>query len=220
MAMDTSTLIERLGRDAKPVSPLPSPWIRAAFWIALSLLSITALVLLWPFQEPFSLQLGDTRFLIEQAAALATGVTAAAAAFATTVPGYDRRMLAIPLVPLAVWVGDIGQGCIRDVLAHGPSGWLVMAHWPCLVATVLVGMVPTAAIAAMLRRGAPLTPRLTTAFGGLAAAGMANFGVRFVHGLDASVIVLVWHVGALAAFSVMAGATGGLLLKWRTDVDA
>jgi hypothetical protein len=117
-------------------------------------------------------------------------------------------------------VGDIGQGCIRDVLARGTAGWLVMAHWPCLTATMLVGLVPIAVMAVMLRRGAPLTPRLTTALGGLAAAGMANFGVRFVHGLDVSVIVLVWHVGALVAFSAMASATGGLLLKWRTDVRA
>lgn len=216
MAMDTSTLIERLGRDAMPVSPLKSPWRRAAVWVGLSLLSIVALILFWPFMEPFSLQLGDTRFLIEQAAALATGITAATAAFATTVPGYDRRMLALPLVPLAVWVGDIGQGCVRDVLARGPGGWLVMAHWPCLTATIFVGIVPIAAMAVMLRRGAPLTPRLTTALGGLAAAGMANFGVRFVHGLDVSVVVLVWHVGALAAFSLVAGATGRSLLKWKT----
>jgi hypothetical protein len=179
-----------------------------------------ALVLFWPFMEPFSLQLGDTRFLIEQAAALATGITAAAAAFATTIPGYGRRVLALPLVPLAVWVGDIGEGCVRDLTTHGATGWLVMAHWPCLTATVLVGAVPIVAMAVMLRRGAPLTPRLTMALGGLAAAGMANFGVRFVHGLDVSLVVLVWHVGALVAFSAMAGATGGLLLKWRTDVGA
>jgi hypothetical protein len=219
MAMDTSTLIKRLGGDATPVSPLKSPWRRAAVWIGLSLLSIGALILFWPFTEPFSLQLGDTRFLVEQAAALATGITAAAAAFATTVPGYNRRMLALPLVPLAVWVGDIGQGCVRDLMTHGPAGWLVMAHWPCLTATVLVGLVPIAVMAVMLRRGAPLTPRLTTALGGLAAAGMANFGVRFVHGLDASPIVLVWHVGALVVFSMVAAAAGRSILKWKTAVS-
>src|SRR5262249_26039312 len=68
--------------------------------------------------------------------------------------------------------------------------------------------VPAIAVAVMVRRGAPLTPHLTAALGGLAAAGLGNFGLRFFHPQDASLMVLVWQFGTgfiLSAFSSWAG---------------
>jgi hypothetical protein len=41
----------------------------------------------------------DGRFGVEEVAALATAITAAGAAFASVVPGYDRRWLLLPVVP-------------------------------------------------------------------------------------------------------------------------
>ena len=67
----------------------------------------------------------------------------------------------------------------------------------------------------MLRRGAPLTPRLTAALGGLAAAGLANVGVRIVHPEDVSVMLLFWHVGSVIVLSTVAGAAGRYLFNWR-----
>src|SRR5262249_53928982 len=138
----------------------------------------------------------DRRLVLQQLAALATGVTAAAAAFTTTVPGYRRWIALTPLVPLAVWLSGLGQWCIQDGLALRSSQWLFVAHWGCLPATIVVGAFPAATIVMMLRRGAPLTPRLTTVLGAVAAGGLGNFGVRFVHAADASVVVLVWHFTA------------------------
>jgi hypothetical protein len=68
----------------------------------------------------------------------------------------------------------------------------------------------------MLRRGAPLTPHLTATLGGLAAAGIGNFGLRFVHTQDASVTVLVWQLGSVFFLSALAGWVGHLLLNWRS----
>src|SRR5579884_1460020 len=34
--IDTQRLIERLAGEAEPVAPLPAPWIRTAFWLALT----------------------------------------------------------------------------------------------------------------------------------------------------------------------------------------
>lgn len=215
MAPNTSALIERLAREAGSVTRLRRPWARALSWVGLSLGFIAAVVLRWPFQEGFSLRPGDGRFIFEQAAAFGLAVTAAVAAFATTVPGYDRRILLLPVVPLALWMGHIGGSCIQDVLAHGFRSWFVGAHWPCLTTTIGVGTAPAVGIAVMLRRGAPLSPHLTTALGAVAASGLANFGVRFVHGFDASLIVLTWHVGTLVACSLVAGVAGRSLLKWR-----
>jgi hypothetical protein len=70
----------------------------------------------------------------------------------------------------------------------------------------------------MLRRGAPLTPSITVALGGLAAAGLGNFGLRLFHAQDASLMVLVWQVGSVAILTMAAACAGRLLLNWRSVV--
>jgi hypothetical protein len=75
-------------------------------------------------------------------------------------------------------------------------------------------------MAVMLRRGAPLTPHITSALGGLAAAGLGNFGLRLFHSQDVSVMVLVWQVGAVCVLAAMAALAGRYLLNWRSIVTA
>ena len=215
MPNDTQQLIRRLAESAEPVRPLPRPWIRAAAWLGVSLPFLGLIILVMsPPGGPFW-GLSDRRLVVEQVAALATGLTAAAAAFATIVPGYSRKIVMVPLVPLALWLGALGQGCIRDWIESGSHNWSVMEHWFCLPATILVGALPGFTMVMMLRRGAPLTPRLTTALGALAVGGLGNFGVRFVHAFDASVIVLAWHFGAVFVLSALAASSGRHLLNWR-----
>jgi hypothetical protein len=161
----------------------------------------------------------DRRQWLEQLAALATGITAGYAAFASTVPGHRRWIVLLPLVPLAVWLGDLGQGCIQDDLASGSSPWSLVAHWACLPATLLVSAFPASLLVIMLRRGAPLTPVLTTALAGVAAGGLGNFGVRFVHAADASIVVLTWHLGAAFVLSVLAASASPFLFSWRRLED-
>jgi hypothetical protein len=70
----------------------------------------------------------------------------------------------------------------------------------------------------ILRRGAPLTPHVTSAFGGLAAAGLGNFGLRLFHSQDVSVMVLVWQVGTVFILTIMVAWAGQYLLNWRSIV--
>jgi hypothetical protein len=90
--------------------------------------------------------------------------------------------------------------------------------WFCFPAIVLVGAIPAIAMAVMLRRGAPLTPHMTTALGGLAAAGLGNFGLRLFHPQDASVMVLVWQMGTVFILTAMTAWVGRYLLNWRSIV--
>jgi hypothetical protein len=158
-------------------------------------------------------------FMIEQSAALLTGITAAIAAFASVVPGYNRRWIALPVLPFAVWLGSLGPGCIQEVsqlgIQHLP---LSHNHW-CAPFIVLFGALPATVITVMLRRGAPLTPQLTAILGGLAAAGLANVGVRIVHPEDVSVMLLFWHVGSVMALSVLAGITGRYFFNWESLIN-
>lgn len=187
-------------------------------WLALSIPYLAFAVLVMSPRGDLPSKMSDLRFAIEQLSALATGLAAAAAAFATTVPGYQRKFLVLPLLPLAAWLGSLGHGCIQDWLQFGAHGLSLRPDWRCFPVIVFIGAVPAMAMAVMLRRGAPLTPRLTMALGGLAAGGLGNFGLCLVHPQDASVMVLVWQVGTVFVVSALAGWAGGYWLNWRAVI--
>jgi len=199
--VDTEKLIERMAAMIEPVRPLARPWIRMAAWL-LVVIPYVALVVV----------------VVSPRADLATGITAATAAFATVVPGYDRKFLFLPALPLAIWLATLGDGCVEDWIQFGPDGLSLQPDLFCFPAIVLVGAVPAIAMAIMLRRGAPLTPHITSALGGLAAAGLGNFGLRLFHSQDASPMVLVWQVGTVFILTAMAAWAGRYLFNWRSII--
>ena len=213
--METDKLIQNLAETAAPVCPLSPPWARTIVWLTIAIPYIALVVYVVSPRADLLGKLSEFPYLLEQLAALATGIAAAAAAFATTIPGYSRKVLLLPLVPLAVWLGSLGYGCVQDWLQFGPGGLSLKPDWFCFPAIVLVGAIPAIAMALMLRRGAPLTPHLTTALGGLAAAGLGNFGLRLFHPQDASIMVLVWQMGTVFVLTALAGWAGRWLLDWR-----
>ena len=218
MTVDTDKFIERLAEAVEPVQPLSRPWIRTAAWLLVAIPYVVLVVLVVSPRADLLAKAVQWRYLVEQLAALTTGIAAATAAFATTIPGYDRRILFVPALPLAIWLGSLGEGCIQDWIQLGPDGLSLRPDWFCFPAIVLVGAVPAIAIAVMLRRGAPLTPHITTALGGLAAAGLGNFGLRLFHSQDASLMVLVWQVGTVFILTALAAWAGNYLLNWRSII--
>jgi hypothetical protein len=218
--MDTDILIERLCQNSRPVQPLCCPYARAKRWFAVAAPWVALAVLVVTPRGDLDAMMLDWRYVVTQLAALATAITAAVAAFSATIPGYDRRLLLLPLLPLAVWIGSLGQGCVTDWLAHGPAGLALRPDWPSVRAILAVAAVPALAMVAMLRRGAPLAPVITAMLGGLAAAALGDFGLRLFHTEDASPMVLVWQVGTVVALAAAAGWAGNLLLNWRATIGS
>lgn len=218
--MDTNSLIQQLATTSKPTRPLSNPWARMAVWLAISVPYILLVVLVMSPRGDILEKLGDSRFLIEQVAALATGISAAVAAFASTIPGYNKRYLLLPVFPFAVWLGTLGVGCLLDFSHHGLNGTTFHADWFCIPGIVIVGAIPGLAIALMLKRGAPLTPALSTALAGLAAAGIGDFGLRLFHPEDTGLVVLVWQFGTVFIISLLAGWSGQYFLSWRSRIAA
>jgi hypothetical protein len=210
--VDTDLLIDRLAASATPVRPLAPAWRRAAGWLALGLPPLVAIVAVHGPVGGMDALFADTRLMVEQGAALATAITAAAAAFASTVPGTDRRWLFLPLAPFGIWLLALGKGCL-DVWAGGQLS--LAADADCLSPMLLMAAVPAVAMMAMIRRGAPLVPRLTVFLGALATAAAVNFGLRFFHPGDATLTVLVWHMGFAAIASALATFAGPRMLRWR-----
>ncbi len=216
--MDTEKLIQTLAEIAQPVRPLPRPWIRSAMWLAIAISYIALVVYVVSPRTDLAVKMTELRYLIEQFAALATGIAAAIAAFAATIPGNSRKVLLLPVLPLAAWLAVLGQGCVRAWIEFGPNGLSLQPDWFCLPAIVLVGAIPAVAMAVMLRRGAPLMPCATVALGGLAAAGLGNFGLRLFHPQDASLMVLVWQFGTVFMLTCFAGLAGRYLLSWDSII--
>src|SRR3990170_3747697 len=157
MAMDTDKLIASLTENADPVRRLPSPWIRTASWFALAVPYVAVIVMMMAPRDDLAVKFTDLRFLLEQIAALCTAVGAAVAAFQSVVPGYNRRFLLLPLVPLSIWLASLGQGCVEAWLRGGALLGFT-SDFLCIPSIALVGTLPAVAMAFMLRKGAPLWP--------------------------------------------------------------
>lgn len=218
--MDTDTLIRELAEGAHPVQSLARPWVRAAAWLVIAVPSALLVVIMMSGRGDWVSRLLMPRVIGEELFALTTGILAAIAAFASTVPGYNRKVLFLPLVPLALWLGGLGQSSVREWLQLTSQGFSMRSEWVCLPATIVAGAVPAIAMAVMLRRGAPLTPRLSVLLGGLAAAGLGNLGVCITHHAYGNVLVLVWHVSIVVVLTGLVGSAGRYLLSWRAIVLA
>jgi hypothetical protein len=216
--MKTEELIQRLGDSSEPVRRLAKPWSRTVLWLLLALPYVALIVVLMTPRTDLGTKFFEWHFAIEQIASLVTCITAAATAFASTVPGFDRKYLAIPASPLAVWLISVCQGCLQAWMHFGTEGLALKPDWLCLAGIVLVGAIPAITMAVMLRRGAPLPPRLTAALGALAAAAIGSFGLRLFHfhNSNAGIMILVWQMGSVIFFSALASWMGSYLLNWRS----
>lgn len=214
LAVETDELIRKLTDEAPPVRRLARPWQRACVWLLIGMPAVALAVAILEPMSKFGMALTDPRAFVEGLAIFATALTAAVAAFASEVPGTDRRWLWLPLVPLAVWLATLGQGCASDYAAMGAAAFDLRLDG-CLKPALLAGIVPAAAIFVMIRRGAPVMPRITLALAALAVGALVNLGVMLVHVGDVSIMVLVWHGGAMALLAAALGLAGPRLFGWR-----
>lgn len=216
---DTDALIDRLAGEATPIRRVGPVWKRVALWLALGLPPLLVIVAVHGLVVDLATMMGDRRLVVEQVATLATAVAAAAAALSLTIPGASRRWLWLPAAPLAVWLLAVGKGCLDNWLRFGSESVVLRPDFECFGPMLLMAAVPAAAMLVMLRRGAPLAPRATLFLGALATAAVVAFGLRFFHDSDASILVLVWHMGLAAILSLAAGLAGPRVLGWPVPVS-
>jgi hypothetical protein len=211
----TDKLIQSLATKCTGTESLPSPQVRTLSWFAASVPYVALVVLLMSPRPDLFEKLVNARFVIEQSAALTTALIAAMAAFCAVIPGLPVWRLVLPLVPLAIWVGSLAQGCISALLEKGLAALRLMPDLICFPAIIAVSALPALLMVVMLRRGAPLMPKITVAYGALAATALGNFGLRLFHPQDASLMVLVWQFGTVVILTALASLFGRRLLRWR-----
>src|SRR5258708_26659071 len=96
--MNTDELIDRLGRDVTVTRPLQTPGMRTAVWMVWAL-SYLILVAVMMFAVMSSAGVTPTPlYLVQQSAALVTGIMAARAALASVIPGANDRVWVVPAI--------------------------------------------------------------------------------------------------------------------------
>jgi hypothetical protein len=212
--VNTDDLIDRLGRDVTVAKPLPEPGIRTAVWMvwAVSYLVVVAVMM---FAVMSSAGVVPTPlYLVQQSAALVTGIMAARAAFASVIPGSSNRVWVMPAMGAGVWGLSLGWAGVLDLQASGTLGVTSQSDWPCVASMTFGGLVVGAPLVWMLRRGAPLTPRLTAFLAALAALSFANIEACLTRPHAFALTVLVWHGSTVAAIAALCALAGHRWFRW------
>ena len=191
----TPDLIDTLVECATPVRRLRPPLVRAMLWLAFAGLVLALLAMGHGLRPDLTLRLHQAIFAITIAAALATGILSAIAAFAISLPDRSWWWLTLPAPALAVWISTVGYGCLTDWVSLGPDGVGLGAELGCFAMLVMTSVPLAIALAVMLRYAATLRAGAVAATGGLATAAITACALSLLHDHDATAIILVWNLG-------------------------
>ena len=205
----TPELIESLSQELRPVAPVGSALKRACAWLV-AIVTLVALAAWMTGAWPLLIaRLEVTRFALEMAATLATGIAGVAAAFMLSLPDRSRAWLFLPLPPLALWLATSGYGCYENWLVSGPDGLHLGRSADCFRFILLCSIPLAAGLWIALRRmAASLDPLRVTASGGLGVAALSAAALQFWHPFDVTVADLAAHAAAVAIVCAVVIAAG------------
>lgn len=214
--MNTERLIETLLQDVTPTAPLSRPWVRTAWWLLGTVVYLGALILIMASPAAVVANARAWPSVFYQSAAILTAVTAAYAAFASTIPGFRSRIFLLSTLAAMVWVASLGVGAVEEWNRDG-AGLYAPGEWACVAMIVLGGALPALGMAVMLRRGALFTPRATAGMGVLAIASLASVGACLSHPHQSETVTLLWHGSTILALVALATWGSRRVLTWKTS---
>jgi len=212
--MNTDELIDRLSRDLTVVKPLSVPGVRTVLWLAWAAMYLVAVPAVIFATRPTAGVTATPLFLLQQGAALVTGLLAARAALASVIPGASRRAWVPPAIGVTMWVASLLSAVVPDLRAFGTLAFTSERDWPCVASIAMGGIVLGLPLILMVRRGAPLTPRATAGLAGLAALSVANMEACLTRPHAIVLTVLLWHGGTIAIVAALCAMLGRRWLRW------
>jgi hypothetical protein len=208
MTRRTEDVLAGLVADLRPVRRLPAPAWRAAGWLAAAAAAIGLAVAWTGLRHDIGARLALRYEVGQWLASVITGVLAAVAAFLVALPDRSPRWALLPLPALAVWLATLGLGCVADLVRMGPQTLALDTSWSCLRFIAGMGLPLLGFMLWVLRHAAPIRPVPVALLGGLAAASLCSAGLSLFHHLDAALMVLLWHGGAVLLVIGLGGVFG------------
>jgi hypothetical protein len=210
----TPDLLNALATDVPPVRRLRSPVLRALAWLLLAALILTLLAIGQGLRPDLSERLQDLRFLFGVAGALSTGLLSAIAAFVLSLPDRSRLWVLLPVPALGLWLSTLGYQCLTDWISLEPGGLRAGETARCFATLVLMSLPLSMAMLVMLRHAAPLRPTTVTLAGSLAVAALTAVALSLLHGLDATLMILIWNLGTSAILIGLGSTFGRKMFSW------
>jgi hypothetical protein len=199
--MSHERLIAQLARDVAPVTPLPSPAIRAARWMLLAVCVVAVGVVFRGLRANWMVAAGDPVFIITTGLILATGVTSTVLAMALSVPGVVTTTWVrwTPVLLLAMWGGVL----VFEIVSTSTSLAGARFGVSCLWKTYSIAAVPAAALVWLARRAAPLDWRATGSLAALAALSFGVLGTELICPISGHVHLFSWHFVPVLVMAVV-----------------
>ena len=210
------TLRERIASDLAPVTPLPTPWLRAAAALPLGILLLFAASTVYSLRGDAG-QLGWTLTWGLSTVELALGMLLIGFALREAIPGrvwsppallasLGAALAAVLVITFATWRASPTR-IVDESVAYVTS---VCFAYPLLAA------LPVILFAGLLAsRAYPLRPQIAGALYGAGAGLLSDAGWRlFCHYSDPA-HVLTAHLGAIVAASLLGALVGRLLRRRR-----
>ncbi len=206
--MRSEELIGELAAGLRPVRRMASPARQAALWLGLAAGAVTLAVLVNGLRHDLHERMLMPQEVGQWLASVLAGMLAAVAAAMLARPDRSWRWVLLPVPALLAWLGSLGWGCLADLERLGPMSGQIGTSWGCLRFILALGLPLAAAQFWLLRHAGPVRPVPVLLLGGLASAALCSAGLSLFHHLDAAVMVLLWHGGAMLLL-VLAGALLG-----------
>lgn len=214
----TDRLIDQLTQDLTPIRRLPPPAVQAALWLALAGVFLAGIVAWNGLRGDWWAVSGRLDFRMELAATILTGIGAALAAFTSAIPGRSRLWRYAALPPLLLWLSLVGQGCLVEWLRGDGTGKVISLH--CIHQISWTGIAAGVPMLWALRRAKPLFSRTVAVNAGLATSALAAAAMSLYHSYDSSLLILVSHLGTVAAVTFLIGCLHRPLLATVTPTAA
>ena len=205
-------LIGALAEDLRPVRVLPPPALRTLSWLLLVAAIAAVLALFADVAAMWHRITATADTSLAVLGTIATMATAAFAAFELGLPDRSRAWALLPLPALALWVGASGLGCLRGYILPGTHVAVMGESRDCLLFIIGLSVPLAAVLVVMLRRAYSLSPPLTAAMAGLAAAAAAATLLNFFHPFDAAATDLAVHLVAVLIVVAAVRLLGGRFL--------
>lgn len=213
---DTDRLIDQIAGRATPVRRIASPLRRTSLWLLLAAAIVAGIVLSHGARAGWLRILSSPDAASEWIASLLTGALAAYAVFQISVPGRSARWAWLPVPAALLWFAGLSLGCMHDVAREGSVAAFAFDAdaMECARMITLTAVPLGLVLLLMVRHAGVVRPGSTALLAMLSAAALSSAGVSLIHNGESALMVLLWHVGAVALLSMLSWAFGRQLFSW------